>query len=98
MLVAFSIRTKKFKNNYEKSMFFRRLYGWKQIVTKRKRYVYRRKGLLDKIRCKKIDQSSFIVAEDDFEEVEKFFRKWREKVILKTLKIILDENIFEEEL
>lgn len=98
VLVAFSICTKKFKSNYERSMFFRYLYGWKQIVTKGEReYTYRREGLLDRVRCKRIDQSSFIVIEDDFDKVEEFFRRWGEKVIFKTLKIILDEDIFEDE-
>lgn len=97
VLIAFSVQSQKFESNSERNKFFRMLYGWKQIVPKDdKEYVYERKGLLDEIPHEKVDQSSFIVPEDDFDRIERFFDEWSKKVIWKTFKVLLDENIEKE--
>jgi hypothetical protein len=105
VLVCFSVKSGRFESSYERNKFFRSLYGWKQIIKKEisgnklrkeeKIYTYRREGLLDEIPHKKIDQSSFIVPEDEFEKVEKFFKEWEDKVIWRNFKILLEED-FEE--
>lgn len=100
VLIAFSVQSSKFENNYERNKFFRMLYGWKQTIPNEKKdYVYQREGLLDEMPHEKVDQSSFIVPEDDFGKIEKFFDEWSNKVIWKTFKVLMDknlENIFEE--
>lgn len=103
VLICFSIQSGKFESNYERNRFFRDLYGWKQIVrriqttsgkrVKKRTYTYRRIGLLDEIPHEKIDQSSFIVPEREFEKVERFFKAWRNKVIWRAFKVLLDENL-----
>jgi len=102
VLITFSVKSKKFESNYERNKFFRGLYGWKQIIAKEKKvYTYRREGLLDEIPHKKIDQSSFIIPEDGFKEIVNFFKEWTDKVIWKTFKVLLDEDLdkfFEEEI
>lgn len=110
VLICFSIKSEKFENYYERNKFFRNLYGWKQTIkkevivrgknpkTKEKFYTYRREGLLDEIPHKKVDQSSFIVPEDDFEKIAKFFKEWEDKVIWRTFKVLLEENFFKEDI
>lgn len=94
VLITFSVESKKFESNYERNKFFRGLYGWKQIITKEKKiYTYRREGLLDEIPHKKIDQSSFIIPEDGFEKIIEFLKEWHDKVIWKTFKVLLDEDL-----
>lgn len=93
-LISFSTQTKKFKNVNERNAFFKQLYGWKQkIVKKKKVYYYERKGIFHQINCVKIDQSTFIVDENDFEKIESFLKKWKDKVIWKCFKILIEEEI-----
>jgi len=100
VLFTFSVQSNKFENNYERNKFFRMLYGWKQVIPKEnKRYEYHREGLLDEMPHEKVDQSSFIVPEDNFDRIEKFFDEWSNKVIWRTFKVLLDKNMedaFEE--
>ena len=97
-LICFSINSKKFKNRNERNRFFRKLYGWKQIVPKGKKiYVYERKGLLSHIPHIKVDQSSFLIPEESFEEIEKFLMEWKDKVIWRKFKVLIDENLKELE-
>jgi hypothetical protein len=96
MLITFSINSQKFESSYERNKFFRKLYGWKQIIAKEnKKYVYQREGLLHKVPHIKVDQSSFIVPEEECEKVIKFFEEWADKVIWKNFKVLLEED-FEE--
>jgi len=100
ILICFSVKSGKFESAYERNKFFRSLYGWKQIITKEKKvYTYKREGLLDRIPHKKIDQSSFIIPEKEIEKITKFLKEWHDKVIWKTFKVLLDEDLddfFEE--
>ena len=105
VLICFNVKSEKFESHYERNKFFRGLYGWKQIITKKivrkkpkiekKVYTYRREGLLDEMPHRKVDQSSFIVPEDNFETIINFLEDWHDKVIWKSFKVLLDED-FEE--
>jgi len=113
ILVCFSVKSEKFESYYERNKFFRGLYGWKQMIrkeisvekgkqkTREKVYTYKRGGLLDEIPHIKVDQSSFIVEQDDFNKIMNFFEEWHDKVIWKNFKILLNESemgeFFEEE-
>ncbi|MEM5855425.1 MAG: hypothetical protein QXK48_03785 [Candidatus Aenigmatarchaeota archaeon] len=106
VLITFSVNSEKFESYYERNKFFRSLYGWKQMVKKEvfisnkpkeKVYTYQREGLLNGIPHKKVDQSSFIIPEDEFDKVEKFMKEWGEKVMWKAFKVLLEEDIFEGE-
>ncbi|MEM7821819.1 MAG: hypothetical protein QXX38_03360 [Candidatus Aenigmatarchaeota archaeon] len=107
ILIAFSVKSGKFESQYERNKFFRGLYGWKQMIRKEvvvrkkqkpqeKVYTYRREGLLDEIPHEKVDQSSFIVPEDEFDRIEKFFKEWRDKVMWKAFKVLLDEDFLKK--
>ena len=104
-MIAFSVKSKKFESYYERNKFFRELYGWKQMIKREifsedrskpreKVYVYQREGLLNEIPHRKIDQSSFIIPEDEFDKIEKFMKEWEEKVMWKVFKILLEDDIF----
>lgn len=94
VLITFSIKSEKFKNYYERNKFFRELYGWRQIIKKEKVYSYQREGLLNEIPHMRVDQSSFIIPEDEFDKIEKFMREWGEKVMWKAFKVLLEEDVF----
>lgn len=92
VLIAFSIKTEK-TNGSEKTKFFKQLYGWTQSVPKEnKTYTYERKGMLDEMPYVKVNQSSFIVPEDNFDRVFEFFEEWSNNVMWKNFKILLDEE------
>ncbi|MBI2084565.1 MAG: hypothetical protein HYT70_03065 [Candidatus Aenigmarchaeota archaeon] len=92
ILITFTIKSQKFKPS-EKTFFFRKLYGWKQVVpNENKVYEYERSGILDEMPHRRVDQSSFIVPEDNFDEIMDFFEEWHSKVMLKTFKVLLDEE------
>lgn len=99
ILITFSIKTAKIKPS-ERTFFFRKLYGWKQVVPNEdKTYEYERRGILDEIPHERVDHSSFIIPEDHADEIMNFFEQWSNKVMLKTFKVLLDretENIFDE--
>jgi hypothetical protein len=102
VLITFSVRSSEFHNNSERNKFFRALYGWRQVVPKEnKEYVYEREGLLDEMPHLKVDQSSFIVPENDSDKIFDFFDEWSKKVIWKNFKVLLEdddlEKMFEEE-
>lgn len=100
ILVAFSIKAGKIKNNSEKSKFFKALYGWTQTVPKEKKtYSYYREGVLDEMPHVRVDQSSFIVPQESFDDIMDFFQGWHNKVMLKTFQVLLDDetkDIFDE--
>lgn len=104
VLVTFSVRSEKFESNSERNKFFKTLYGWNQTVIKdssgtkmqKKVYEYHREGLLDEIPHERIDQSSFIVPEEEIKKIIQFMREWHDKVMWKSFKVLLeDEDIFE---
>lgn len=94
VLFTFTLKSSKFSSSYEKVKFFKLLYGWKQIVpSKKSRYEYERPGLLREIPHVKVDQSSFLVQEEDFEKISRFFEEWADKVIWKSFKVLLEEDL-----
>ena len=95
VIITFSTKTDK---NSDRTKFFKQLYGWEQTIPgKKKNYEYHREGFLEKIRHKKVAQSSFIVPEDEFDKVMEFFEQWHKEVITNAFKILLeDQDIFEE--
>jgi hypothetical protein len=95
VIITFTTKTDK---NSDRTKFFKQLYGWEQTIPgKKKNYEYHREGFLEKIRHKKVAQSSFIVPENEFDKIMEFFEQWHKKVITNAFKIILeDEDIFKE--
>ena len=93
VLITFSVKTEKLSPS-EKTVFFRKLYGWKQVVPNEdKKYEYERPGILDEMPHEKVDQSSFIVPENRADQITEFFEEWLNKVVLKTFKVLLDRDM-----
>lgn len=88
VLITFSIRSARFGSAYERNCFYRGLYGWKQIIRHGEaRYVYKKPGLLDDIPNIKIDQSLFAIARSHLDEIESYFKEWRQKVLFNAFEI-----------
>ena len=95
-LVSFSIRCDRCQVS-DRNKFFKMLYGWEQRVpSEKKTYTYKREGLLDTMPHTRVDQSSFIVPEANFDEVISFFEQWTNKIIWKTFKVLLNKNEMDE--
>ena len=94
VLITFSMKTSKFRSPSERTVFFRKLYGWKQVVpSEEKTYEYERPGILAKVPHEKVDQSSFIVPENRADQIMDFFEEWHNKVIWKSFKVLLDKDM-----
>lgn len=93
ILITFHTQSEKFKSPSERNKFFAELYGRKQIIPKEnKKYIYRREGLLDTMNHIKVDNSVFIVALEQMKRMEKFFKEWEDKVMVKTFPVLINEN------
>ena len=94
VFITFSVRTDKLDSDSERTKFFKTLYGWEQVVPKgNKEYVYHREGILEKVPHEKVNQSSFIVPENGLDEIFQFFQEWSNKVMMRTFKVFLDEEM-----
>jgi hypothetical protein len=93
VLITFTVKTNRFNNNSERNKFYKELYGWKQIVKKeRKRYVYRRDGLLDEIPNVRVDRSMFIIMKRHMDIMRKFLEEWEDKIKWDMFDVLLDEE------
>ena len=97
ILISYDTKGDKFQSNYERNKFYRGLFGFKQVVKKDdKIYSYRREGLLNKIPHIRVEDSVFIIAEKYFQEMEKYFKGWGNKVNVDTFKVLLEEKKWKE--
>ncbi|MBI4895970.1 MAG: hypothetical protein HY832_00265 [Candidatus Aenigmarchaeota archaeon] len=90
VIITFHTKIERFESDYERSKFFRELYGWKQTVPNNgKKYLYHRPGLLDDVPHIKVADSAFIVALKDMERMLEYFKEWSDKVEYEMLEIIM---------
>ena len=93
VLIKFSIESRNFNSNTERNIFFRKLYGWKQIVKKEgKRYIYKREGLIDHFPCAKLDKSMLLIQKEYVNEILNFLQEWEDKVKWHMFNVLLDED------
>lgn len=97
VIITFNVKCNKSKNS-DRVKFYKQLYGWKQTIPgKKKEYEYHREGVLDEVPHKRIDQSAFIVPEEDLQKITEFFEQWNKKVIFNAFKVLIeDRSIFDE--
>lgn len=96
ILISFGMNTSKV-NTTEKSKFFTELYGRDQTIKKeKKKYFYRRVGIMDEVPHISVDNSVFIVAMEQMKRMEEFFDEWEDKVMFKTFPVILDKEETEQ--
>jgi hypothetical protein len=97
VIISFRTRKDEFESDYERSKFFRELYGWKQTVPKEeKKYFYRRNGIMDEIPHIKVADSVFIIAMKNMQRMMKFFDEWNEKVDYEIMEIMMRKNKLKE--
>ncbi|MDD5416509.1 MAG: hypothetical protein PHU12_00875 [Candidatus Aenigmarchaeota archaeon] len=97
ILISFDTQNEKFESPSEKSKFFEKLYGRNQTIKKeKKKYFYRRTGLMDEVPHIKVDNSVFIIAMEQMKMMEQFMNEWEEKVMFKTFPVLLDEEEAEQ--
>lgn len=96
ILVSFDMNAERM-NTTEKSRFFTELYGRNQTIKgEKKKYFYRRAGLMDEMPHIKVDNSVFIVAMEQMRMMEEFMNEWERKVMFKTFPVILNEEEAEQ--
>jgi len=93
VLITFTVKTSRFNSNSERNKFYKELYGWKQIVKKeRKKYIYRRDGLLDEMPHIRVDRSMFIIMKRHMERMRKFLEEWEDKIKWDRFDVLLDKE------
>ena len=93
VIISFRTIPEKFDSDYERSKFFRELYGWKQTVPKNgRRYLYKRSGILDDVPHKKIADSVFLIAMEHMKRMEQFFDGWERKVEYEIMNVMVERN------
>lgn len=97
ILVSFNTSIEKFESVSERSKFFEKLHGRKQVIIKeKKKYEYHRPGVLNEVPHIPVDDSVFIVAMEHMKRMEEFFNEWEDKVMFKTFPVLLDEEETEQ--
>ena len=97
ILVSFNTNVDKFDSISERSKFFEKLHGRKQtIIKEKKKYEYRRPGVLDEIPHIPVDNSVFIIMQEHMKRMEQFFDQWDDKVLVKTFPVLLNEEEAEQ--
>lgn len=93
VLITFTVKTSRFNNNSERNKFYKELYGWKQIIKKeKKRYVYKRDGLLDEMPHVRVDRSMFIIMKRHMERMRRFLDEWEDKIKWDMFDVLLDKE------
>ena len=93
VIIKFNTRSDKFDSNYDRNKFFRGLHGWKQIIpSEKKRYLYKRSGLLDEIPHAKIADSVFMVAIENMKQVIDYFEQWEKKIDYEITEVMMERE------
>lgn len=97
ILISFNTQTQNFESVSERSKFFEKLHGRKQIIIReKKKYRYDRPGVLDEIPHIPVDNSVFIIMQEHMKQMEQFFNEWEDKVTVKSFPVLLDNEEMEK--
>jgi len=97
ILISFSTQGENFESVSERSKFFEKLHGRKQIIIRQnKKYKYHRPGVLDEIPHIPVDNSVFIIMQEHMKQMEQFFNEWEDKVMVKSFPVLLDDEEMEK--
>ena len=97
ILITFTVDSDKFDSLSERSKFFEKLYGRRQIIRKNgKIYEYHREGVLDSMGHIKVDNSVFIIAMEHMKRMMDFFDEWERKVMVQSFPVLLDKRQIKE--
>lgn len=93
ILITFSVESDKFDSLSERSKFFEKLYGRRQVIRREKKvYEYHREGVLDTMNHIKVDNSVFIIAMQHMQRMMEFFDEWEDKVMVNSFPVLLDKK------
>lgn len=93
ILITYNTRKEKFDSVYERNKFYRGLFGYKQTVKKNgKTYQYEKDGLMDQVPNSRIDDSVFIVAEENVSSIQEYFQGWGDKISHHCFQVILEDS------
>lgn len=93
VLVTYDTQKENFKSLYDRNKFYRKLFGYKQKVKKNdKYYEYEKDGIVDEIPCLRIEDSVFLIPEENYPQLEKYLKKWENKVNYQSFDILLKER------
>ena len=97
-LLTYNTHREHFESVYERNKFYRGLFGYKQTVKKNgKKYEYEKDGLMDEIPNCRIDNSVFIIAENNVGKVKEYLKGWNEKVSFNVFTVLIkDEKIIDK--
>lgn len=97
-LLTYNTHREHFESVYERNKFYRGLFGYKQTVKKNgKKYEYEKDGLMDEIPNCRIDNSVFIIAENNVGKVKEYLKRWNEKVSFNVFTVLIkDEKIIDK--
>lgn len=97
VIITFHTKIEKFDSEYDRSKFFRELYGWNQTVPKNdKKYLYRRDGVLDEVPHIRVAESAFIVALENMKRMMQFFDQWEGKVEFETMEVMMKRKMLQD--
>ena len=93
VIITFHTKSEKFNSNYERNKFFRGLHGWKQIIpSEKKKYLYKRSGLLDEIPHAKIADSVVMVAMENMKRIMRYFDEWENKIDYEMTEVMMERE------
>ena len=93
ILITCSVDSEKFESPSERTKFFEKLYGRRQIIRKENKvYEYHREGVLDTMNHIKVDNSVFIIAMQQMQRMMQFFDEWEDKVMVNSFPVLLDRK------
>jgi hypothetical protein len=97
-LITYNTHREHFESVYERNKFYRGLFGYKQTVKKNgKTYEYEKDGLMDEIPNCRIDNSVFIVAKQNVDQLKEYFNTWENKVTFHVFTVMIeDEKILDQ--
>lgn len=97
VLIKFTTKSKSFKSAYERNLFYRGLYGWRQVVRKSYgKYEYRKAGLLDEMPSMRIGKSLFMIPMEHLKTMKEYLDEWYNKVNFETFEVVATPDILKK--
>lgn len=92
-IVTYNTKREEFESMYERNQFYRGLFGYKQTVKRNgKEYKYEKEGLMDKIPNMRIDDSVFIISQNNTDRIREYFHEWDNKISHHIFTVLISEK------
>ncbi|MFB6203154.1 MAG: hypothetical protein ABEK01_01535 [Candidatus Nanohaloarchaea archaeon] len=98
-LLTYNTKRENFESVYERNKFYRGLFGYTQTVKRNgKVYEYDKEGILDEVPNVRIDDSVFIIPQEQIGPVKEYLMDWTGKVSHHVFTVIVEEKEILEEI